>query len=263
MTQGISPDVLVPYGKVLLLGSLGYSLVQSMRGTHDFASVFERVTIGLIGILFFKSASDVLLKVSDELTGLISDLGSQQDLKALIFEALQKASKETPASGNSTSFNLPAVIEQAWRTGVWGVMAAIVDGVFLISSFVLECARDVFWKLLLFLFPVACGVYPIFPRMMLNQCLYAVELALWFPVLTLVQMTTGIVAQEYMQKSGSLGLYVVAVELLAILLILLIPSVTHRFLSGAFSGDFDSQAGLHRMATRAVVMVKTWGTKML
>jgi hypothetical protein len=234
-----------------------------MRGTHDFASVFERVTIGLIGILFFQSAADVLLKISDDLTGVISELSSQQDLKTLILEALKKAADEVPASGSSTSFNLPSVIEQAWRTGVWGVMAAIVDGVFLISSFVLECAREVLWKLLLFLFPIACGVFPIFPRMMLNQCLYAVELALWFPILSLVQTTTGIVAQDYMQKSGSLGLYVVAVELLAIILILLIPSVTHRFLSGAFSGDFNSQAGLHRMATRAVVMVKSWGTKTL
>jgi hypothetical protein len=135
-------------------------------------------------------------------------------------------------------------------------MTALVEGVFLIVSFVLECAQEVLWKLLLLLFPLAAGVYPVFPRMMTNLAVYAVELSFWFPMLCLVELATGSVARKHMVQAGSWGLYVVAVQIIAIILIVLIPSITHRFLSGAFAGDFNSQTSiivmLRRVATRSI-----------
>jgi hypothetical protein len=145
-----------------------------------------------------------------------------------------------------------SAIGEAWRTGVWGIMTALVEAVFLLVGFILECCREVLWTLLLFLFPLSCGVFPVFPKMMTNLVLYAVELSLWLPMLGLVELTTGIVAKKHLDQTGGLGFYMVAVQLIAILLILLIPSVTHRFLSGAFSGDFNSQSGLFVMVKKVV-----------
>ncbi len=250
ITESVTPDILIPSGRLLLGASFGFCLVRSMRGSFDLHLSFERMAIGCIALIFFKSAASQLLILSEGLSTVISRLGHQEDLRAIILNAFQKASGEPGPSGTSTSFNLPAVLEQAWRTGVWGVMCAVVDWVFLIASFLLESARDVFWTLLLFLFPIACGVYPVAPQMFNHMSLYAIELALWFPMLSAVEVTTALVARKEMLKAGSWGLYVVAVELLAIILILMIPAMTHKFLSGAFSGDLDSQASLFRSVRR-------------
>ncbi len=257
----LTPDLLVPVGRTLLLGSFAFCLLRSIRGGFDLPLAFERLILGFLALAFFNSGSAVLLTISSELSEAIHRLGDRHELKAMVLEAFRNASKEPPSGGGNTSINLPAVLEQAWRTGVWGIMSTIVDWIFLMVTFLLESAREVFWKLLLFLFPVSCGVYPIFPRMMTNLTFHALELALWFPVLALVEIATGIVARSAMAKTGSWGLYVVAVELLAIILILLIPSVTHKFLSGAFAGDFESQASLIRTAKRAVFVAKSWGTR--
>ena len=254
----LNTDALVGLGKVLLPGAFGCALVRAIRQRDELHSAVEGLVIGLCGLLFFKSAGDTLLSLSDCLTAAISGLGNQNDLRGFILDAFHKASQEPTGAGGSTSFNLPSVIEQAWRTGVWGVMTTIVDWVFLMASFVLESAKDVLWKMLLFLYPVTCGVYPIFPRMMQNLSAYAVELALWFPLLALIEIITSSVAREAMAKPQSLGLYVVSVELLAIILTLSIPSITHKFLSGAFSGDFESHSGVRGLATRAIMIAKSW-----
>ncbi|MEK6578732.1 MAG: hypothetical protein AABZ55_05850 [Bdellovibrionota bacterium] len=259
MTAVISPDVLLPWGKTLLLASFSFCLIRSMRGLSDLHTAFERLAIGFLALLFFKDAGLLLNNLSQELSDHISNLGNQIDLKAIILEAFKKARVEPTAGGGSTVFNIPALLEQAWRTGVWGIMGAIVDWAFIIASFLLESAKDVLWSLLLFLFPLACGIYPLTPRLLTNLAIYAIELALWFPILSAVEAATGEVARHYMSKSGSLGLYVVAVELLAVILIFHIPTITHRFLSGAFAGDFDTQANLIQTAKKAAMIAKSWG----
>ena len=239
--------LLVPVANAILLGTFGISLIKAMRGLTDLQTSFERLTIGFFGILFFKQAATTLQSVSDSLTSHLMQMGDPERLKAIVLDAFRKASEDTP---RGHGMNIPSMIEQAWRTGVWGVMTMIVDGTFLIASFILECAREVLWTLLQVLFPVAAALYPILPRILINMLVYSVELSLWFPILCLVEMITGSVAEKYMMKSGSWGLYVVAVEIIAILLILLIPTLTHRFLGGAFSGDFDSGGGLIRTAKK-------------
>ena len=247
----ISPDLLVPLGKIVLLGSFGFSLLQGTRGAQPLPVAFERLIIGFLGLMFFQSGAKAMDEMSSQLIVTIGRLGDHQNLKALLLDAFKKAANSPTAAGATTSFNIPEVLEQAWRTGVWGIMTSLVEGVFLISSFVLECAQEVLWSLVLLFFPLAAGLFPVFPKMMINLVLYAVELSFWFPMLCLVELATGSVAAKHMATAGSLGLYVVGVEIIAIILILFIPSLSHRFLSGAVSGDFNSHGGVILMVRKA------------
>lgn len=261
VSTGLSPEILIQVSKILLMASFAVCLVRAMRGVFDLHLAFERLVVGVLLLLFFQSGAEVLLRISNELSAAISNLNGSEDLKTLILSSFKKAAQEPGPGGEATIFNIPAVLEQSLRTGVWGILSLIVDWIFLMVSFLLESAREVFWSILVFLFPLACGVYPIFPRMVSNAILYAIELVLWLPMLGLVDRVTTHVAREFMTRPGSLGMTVIAVELLAIILILLIPSVTHKFLSGAFAGDFDSQASLIRMAKSAVGVAKGWRLK--
>jgi hypothetical protein len=254
----LDTGVFLPWGRALLLGSLGVLLLRVARGTEETYVVFERVIIGFIALSFFTSAVGVLNGLSAELSALVLRLRGSEDLRAFILDAFQRAAHE-PGTSGGTTFNIPSILEQAWRTGVWGVLSVIVEWVYLLSSLLLEAARDVLWQLLWVLFPIAGGIYPLFPRILTNLAIHSVELALWFPLLDLVEIATSKVARGYMVKPGSLGLWVVAVELIAAGMILLIPSLTHRFVSGALSGDFDAQASFMRYAQRAVFLTKSWG----
>jgi hypothetical protein len=251
MTPSLSPTALVPVGKLLLLAGFGLTLVRAMRGGIDLQECFERLAIGFLTLSFFEPVVRSLDGLSQELSALIRRLGDAEDLRRLVLEAFKRASEEGAVSSGSSLPNLPALFEQAWRTGIWGIMSQLVDWFFLIAAFLLECAHSVLWQLLLFLTPLAAGAYPFFPRVLTNLALYALELALWFPILALVEITTALVARNEMQRVGSWGLYVVACELIAILLTLMIPSVTHRFLHGAFSGDLDSSVGIIRWVKSA------------
>lgn len=262
MTENtLNPEFFTPVGRALLIGSFAYCLIQSMRGNFELPVAFERLAIGFLALLFFKAGGSMLLEISKDLSGAVHKMGHEEDVKTIILEALRNAAAEPTASGGRTVFNIPAAVEQVWRTGVWGLTASLVELAFMLADLVLECAREVFWRLLLVLFPIACGLFPVFPRMMSNLALYAVELALWIPFLSLIKIATGSVAGHYLLKSGSWGLYVIAIELLSIALILMIPSLTHRFLSGAFAGDFDSQSSLLKTARTAVFSAKHWVDK--
>ena len=254
----LGPDVMLPWAKALITASFGISVIQSMRGNHDLGVAVERLIIGFLALTFFKVGATGLLAVSNELALYVGKLGDPDGLKVLILDAFQKAS-EIPGPHAGIGPNVPGILEQAWRTGVWGIMTSFTEWAFMLSSFLLETAREVFWNLLLFLFPLACGVYPSFPRILGNLTLYAVELSLWFPMLALVEISTGAVAKTYLTQSGGWGLYIVAVELIAIFLTMAIPMTTHRFLSGALAGDMDSGSGLVRLSVRAAAMVKSFG----
>jgi hypothetical protein len=238
------------------LAGFAVTLIHSMRGKHDLSVPIERLLIGVLALTYYPVAATQLEALSQALSETISNLGNRDDLRALLLNAFKKAATSPTDSGNSTVFNIPAVLEQAWRTGVWGVMTSLVEGVFLVVSFVLECAQEVLWKLLLFLFPLAAGAVPIFPRLLTNQVLYSVELSLWFPVLCMVELVTGVVAKRHLVQSGSWGLYLVGVEVVAILLILMIPTVTHRLLNGAFAGDFNAQGGVFVMVRKVVQVAR-------
>lgn len=235
-TQGL----LESWGKVLLLGSFGISLVRAMRGDLKLEVVFERVVIGIIFFSFYKSFGNGLESITKELTLQIKRLNPDEDLKELIIAGMKKAAS-TPNTNGVSGINVSEVFEQALRTGVWGVLNAVVEFLFILSELLIECAHAVFVKLALIIFPLSIGVFPILPKVMTNMMLYLVELSLWLPVLSIIRTTTAVVAKGYLEKSGSLGLYIIGVELVAILLMFMVPTISNRLLSGAFSGDFNTQ----------------------
>ena len=168
-------ELLVPAGRTLLLAAFGWTLLQSIRGRSDLQQPFERLVIGMLALSYYDTAAIWLDAVSAQLSASVMSMGRETDLKTLLLNAMQQASSAPTNSGGHTAFNLPAVLEQAWRAGVWGVMSAVVDGVFLVISFLLECTRDVLWQFLLLLFPLGAGLYPVFPHLMGGLSLYALE----------------------------------------------------------------------------------------
>ncbi len=235
---GAQPQLLSREGQALLLGTFAWTLILAMRGKLSLSEPFERLAVGFLALTFFVSGAAQLMELSQALLTKLIDPNRGEDLRVLILELLHREPvKNGPDAGNNFSF-----AAEAWRTGVWGVMTALVEGVFLLVSFVLECAYRVLWALLLTLYPLGCGLYPLFPGMLKNLSLYGIELSLWLPFLALVERVTAAVARDAVGMDGSLGLPVIAIQVIAILLIILIPTLTHRFLSGAFSGDFDTQS---------------------
>ncbi|MBY0472103.1 hypothetical protein K2X30_13130 [bacterium] len=233
----------VPIGRTLLLGAFAFSLFRSLKGESDLAEAFEGLVVGLLAITFFSPACDMVVYLSDLLSKFIDGFGNDQDLRALIAESFKKAAEE-PVNGSPVSINIPAILEQAWRTGVWGIMGLVVDWVFLLAAFLLECAQKVLWILLLFFIPISGGLFPAFPKLLTSAALYAIEISLWLPVLKLINIATSSVARDMMQKAGSWGLYIVAIELLAIILTLRVPNITHRLLRGALEGDLGTHSEL-------------------
>lgn len=248
-------SLLISWGKILLLGAFSFSMIQAMRGEKGLSECFERLCISMIFFVFYISWSETLEKMSIQMTNQLGNFQQQDSLKKLIFDSLKQAS-HTPTLSGETSFNIPAIIEQVWRTGVWGIMSSIVEFVFLLTDLLIECARVTLWKLVLLLFPLACGVYPVMPRIMINFILYLFELALWAPILSIIRTTTAFVAKDYLNKDGSLGLYVIGIELIAIILLLSVPAITHKLLSGAIAGDFGAQSGMLSYGTRALSVLK-------
>lgn len=245
-SAGISPELFVPAGKVLLLAGIGYQFLLIARGTGSFSGAIERVVGGLVILLFFEAGADRLLELSELVRSAIARQAGSEDIKALVLESFKTASKANSNGSLLTSINIPSIVEQAWRTGVWGAMSTFVDGLFLIAAFVLESAFEVIWTLVLVLFPLAAGVFPLLPTIARNMATYAVELALWRPMLELVESVAAQVARVHMQTQGEWGLSILATEVVSCILILSIPFIAHRFVSASLSGDFASQAGIFR-----------------
>jgi len=251
----LAADLLNSWGRVLLIGTFGAALIQAMRGEKDLTECFERLALAVVFMTFYISWADGLNGISAALSQQIKSFSDQDQLKALILGKLSEASK-TPYANGDSGFNIPSFVEQVWRTGVWGVMNSIVEFVFLLVDLLIECARETLWKLSLVLFPLACGVYPVLPRVMTNMALYLVELSLWSPILCIVRATTGAVAIGYMGKGDSIGLYVIGVEIVGFVWFLLVPAGTHRLISGALSGDFNTQASVIGIGRKVLTAAK-------
>ncbi len=251
----MASDLLNGWGRILLLGAFGAALIQAMRGEKDLTECFERLALAVVFLTFYLSWADGLNGISVALSKQIRSFSEQDQLKALILNKLSEAS-QTPYANGDTGFNIPSFVEQVWRTGVWGVMNSIVEFIFLLVDLLIECAREALWKLSLVLFPLACGVYPVLPRIMTNLTLYLVELSLWSPILCIVRATTGAVAIGYLGKTDSVGLYIIGVEIVAIVLILAVPAVTHRLMSGALAGDFNTQASVIGIGRKVLTAAK-------
>jgi len=237
--NSLSPEILFPAAKILIVGAFGISIIRSFRESDELTPAFESFAVGFFALLFFREGLSWLSNTGKELSEFIAHQGDSQSLREMVLSALAATEKAPLPGGEKTLLNIPSLVEQAWRLGVFGIMSQIVDFFFLLSSFLIETARSVFWQILLFLFPLGCGVYPIFPGILRNLSVYAVELSLWDGVLKMIQITTATAAKSYLTQDGSLGLPMVGVELIAIILTLSVPSITHRIVSGTLQHDFS------------------------
>jgi hypothetical protein len=253
-------------GKTLLLGSFGASLALTLWDDDDLETPFARLAAGVLMLAFFTGLLNCLWSLGGELTQLMERLGPKEGLTDFILSSLVKAGTIFPArqprdwqeflpnainNVKSVVGNPISLTNQIVRFGVWGVVASIADFLFVLVGFILEVARDVLWQLLLILFPLACGVFPLFPAILKNFVVYAVEVTLWFPLLQLIQSATSLVARQYVVLPESIGLYVVAVEIVAVALILLIPSLAHRMVHGALSADLGASGSVTGHVRRA------------
>lgn len=232
--------ILLGSGKILLLGSSVISLGLAIS-RHD--SV-ERPMMRLIActflFFFFGFAFSALFGLSEELTHFFESLGNRDGLKDLILEALRRESAAPGPDGSATKFNLPAAIEQIWRTGVWGVVSVLSECFFLLSSLLLEIGREITLQLIWILYPLLIGVGPLFPGVTTQFLVQVFCVSLWWPLFTLITVTTSVIARHYMAHTHSWGLAILALELIACLMTCAVPMIASRLVSGAIAQTHQS-----------------------
>ncbi|MBI2712582.1 MAG: hypothetical protein HYX41_07005 [Bdellovibrio sp.] len=268
LTQ-INLSYLNAVGVSLLLFSFGFRIVLALRKQEKLEPCFVGLAIGLLGITFFSTFIDILSRLSDALTQEIQRLGDAQALKKLVLQSIEAAANEPDANGNKVLLNIPAVIEQLFRFGVWGTASSIADFFFLIAQTFVEVRRDVLLGLVRFLMPLIWGLYPLRPEFGHSICSYLLEMALWGPCLYLIQILISHIAPGYVYRPGSLGIPIVALEIVATILILDVPKMVHQLLGGVLHPQGESTAlGLiflgSRTATKAGVSaaaLKSKGSK--
>ncbi len=238
----MTADLLASVGRILLMCSFATAIVLALRKSEPLEPPFERLIVGFIALTFASTAVDLVRHLMTELATTLD----RQRFGTKLTDVILGSLAQSATSGTQS------VLAQLWRMGVWGVMSSVVEGVFLISSFVLECAQEVIWQVLIVFLPVAAGLYPVFPRIFTQLVGYAIQIQFWIPMLCLVEIATGQVAQSRMQQEGGWGLYIIAVQVLAIWMIVKIPSFTHRVLSGALSGDLNTQSSLIIFARKII-----------
>jgi hypothetical protein len=237
-----SVNFLNPAGNAILVGCFGLSVVRALRRSESIEACFVGLGIGMAGLVFAPAFFASLQKLSELLSQDIQKLGDAQGIKALVWESIRRASAEPDGSGNVTSGpNIPAVMEQVFRLGVWGVLSSIGDFLFLIAQAFVEVRRDVLMYLVQFLFPLLWGAYPALPKLGHTLLAYVIEMSLWGPCLYLIQIALGAVAPKYVNRSGSLGVPLVAMEIVAALMILSVPKTVHGLLSGALHPGGESE----------------------
>lgn len=230
MTPSQMPlHTLVPAGKALLLLSTGFGVIQALRGAARLEQVFFGLAIGILGLEFYTAYFKALLGLSGGLEMEIKSLGKSEYLKEVVWQSIQSAGLES----DSTIGKLGALAEQVFRTGVWGVMSSIGDLLYLLAETVLEVKRDVLLHLVQFLFPLIWSVYPFRPSYGHSLLILGLEMSLWGPCLALVKVILGYTVPTYLTQKHSLGVPLVAVEIIAALMILDIPGMVRRLFSGS------------------------------
>jgi hypothetical protein len=164
----------------------------------------------------------------------VKHLGDPEALSQILLDAYSSA---TTAPGGTAGFNLGETINQVWRSGVWAVAKSVSEFFFLASEFMLIQAQKIFWNVLSFLFPLFIGFYPVAPWLLISAALFAIELSLWIPVLYLIKVASFPVARDAHALLGSVGIPIVATEIVSIGLYLSVPMFTHRLITGALHGD--------------------------
>jgi len=228
----VTPDqvgILIPFGQALLVGSFAFVLIQCLRDDEELSVAFEGLALGLIWIVFYRTGAQILSNLSESMTAFLERHGGGASLMGQLSTALKTAQEDKRVSQEALSYI------NALKGGVWGVLISISQFLFICAEGVFRLAQKVFWQLLLVLFPIAAGLFPVFPSMLKSLVLYAVELSLWMPVLYLINYCAALAASSPEIAQSPFGLGVVITQILAIFLIINVPSVTHRFMSGAYN----------------------------
>jgi len=250
MSAVVNTAIFVGVAKIIVVGTFGASLVQALRRDGNLEESFIRLVGAFLGIFFYREFFDVLSMLSNGLTGLVESATGGTS----VFDQIGEAQK---AANNAGAWN---GISQALKVGVWGIVASLIELIFILSYELLMAARDVLWQLCIVLFPLAASLCPYFPSITLNLMTYSLEIALWLPVLSLIDFVVSVVSHEHMIGRAAesvrpdFGLPILAVQLMSIILIFSIPSATNRMVSGALSGDFS--AGPSGILTQ-VALIKT------
>lgn len=232
---------LIPTGNIILLGASGIGIVRAIRTHSGLEKALVGCAIGLLGITFCLPALEGLDKLSLVLQSDIERLGNPKAFRDLVFQSIEAGDFEPSLSGTSSP-TITSLTEQLFRSGVFGVASAIGDFIFILSQFFIEVGRDILLALLRFIFPVIWGLYPLFPNLGHSMVSYAIEMSLWGPTLYLIQVLVGHIAPQYLNRSGSLGVPIVAIEIVAALLMLMIPGTVHRLIRGTLHTGGESTA---------------------
>ncbi len=260
LTQ-IHLDYLDASGKAILLGAFGFNLVLALRKGERLESSFVALAIGFLGITFFRSWLEVLFRLSDLLTYEVQKLGDTQALKNLVLKSIEASASEPDSNGSKFLLNIPALTEQIFRIGVWGIATTIADFFFLIAQAFVEVRRDILLGLLQFLVPLIWGLFPLRPEIGISIFNYTMEMALWGPCLYLIQVVIAHVAPGYLYRPGSLGIPIVALEIVATILTLEVPRMVHQLLSGVLQPGGESTAiGMIFLGMRTATKSKVKGT---
>jgi hypothetical protein len=242
-TPQMNSHYFVPIGQALLPLSFATSLVFALRDERDLEPCFISFAFGLLGLSFYTSAFDSACALGALLETDIRRLGNPDSLKNMVWESIQKAAGEADNSGHVPSVaNIPAIMEQVFRTGVWGVASTVSDFFFLLAEAFVEIRRDVFLSLSKLAFPFLWGLFPLFPRLGLSLVALVIEMQFWGPCLVLIQLLISDLAPKYLYRPGSLGVPIVALEIVATLLILNVPRIVHTVARGGLTVGGESEA---------------------
>lgn len=222
----------------LLLGCFGISVLSSLRQGSGLTASFEKLAFGYILIVFHAPALEVLQTLGKELETLLHSKESLSELDKFVGATLlDAATKAPPGTPEGMLTNLLSYASQIVRTGVWGVLASCTELLYLLARFILEVGRDALWQVLVVLFPLAAAAVPTTARILLGMAIFALELALWLPMLAVINIACSEVARRYMQIPGDIGFYVLALEIVAVSLTLAVPMIAHKFITGSLSGS--------------------------
>lgn len=233
----LAKDILSRPAQFLLLGAFGVALLLALRRGEGLSTAFERYAVGFFVVLFYTDALRLLFQLGGQLDQFFAGLGDREGLQQYVARTLMQSATSMGSGVAAAPLNMLQYLTQIFRSGAWGVIASITEFVFLIARFLLEVSRDALWQILFILFPMGAALYPVFPRILGSMALLAIELCLWLPVLTIVNVTTSLLAREYAAQIDEIGFRVLACEIIAIILTLSIPAFVHKMLSGALTGD--------------------------
>ena len=244
-----SPTLFVPVSKIIITASISYGAIQVLRGRTSGEEVLLGAIIGLLGITFFDGYFDVLSNISRALEEFVRSSGDGDSIYLVIKRSLESLgpvpgptdigiTDPIGAIGNHNAGTMGTMIQ----AGVWGVIRLVIEFVFIVLSGALETVSLSLLQIVKLLFPISAALALLSPGIMKNMALYAVELSLWKPFLTIIRAVTGFVAKQFISgqfesHSMPLGLSMLIVQLSTIFLFLKVPSFVHSFTRGQFAGD--------------------------